>query len=286
MHPDAHRLGRLTALAKFAAPLVTGASIAHEFAELARKYPNLAGRFPGRLGLSAAPVTSAPNAEAQMLDKLRGAMARPSGALEAGRAEALARSGQLGQGALLKVSDAIERDPLARYRRRRNIDEQWTNLPKTGAATTRPGKLPFGVPASNPLPKKPVPAAVGAAPRPSPPSSGDDLTPLRSFQPQVPLPPASPNVQVAAGILGANSGQAIANQQKMGEWRLRPRPKLPLGQIQADNGSRPLGTNFDLPRNGTTTEVSQAWNRMSVQRNSDPINLNALNEGVVPTVGT
>jgi hypothetical protein len=100
-----------------------------------------------------------------------------------------------------------------------------------------------------------------------------------------PLPPPSPNLEVAAGILGANAGQAVATHQKMGEWRLRPRAKLPLGQIAPDNGNRPLGTNFDIPRNGTTNEVSQAFNRMRVQHTSDPINLNALNEGLVPTIG-
>jgi hypothetical protein len=268
----AYRAGRDDALGKFGA-LVNARSILQEYSGLAAKYPSLTRRFP----VPAVPSV-APSQEEQLLAKLRAGMARPSGAAEAHRAEAMARSGLLGQTPLLKVSDAIERDPLLPWKRKQRISEQWENLPKTGAAVP-PGKLPFGAPTPKPEPHKFSPAAVSAS-RPIPQEKAPPTAALPS-----PLPPPSPNLEVAAGILGANAGQAVATHQKMGEWRLRPRAKLPLGQIAPDNGNRPLGTNFDIPRNGTTNEVSQAFNRMRVQRTSDPINLNALNEGLVPTIG-
>jgi hypothetical protein len=265
----AYLAGRDDALQKFGA-LVNARSILQEYAGLAAKYPQLAKRFP---------VPGVLSQEDQLLTKLRAGMARPSGAAEANRAETMARSGLLGQRPLLKISDAIERDPLLPWKRKRRISAQWENLPKTGAAVP-PGKLPFGTPSPKPEPHRFSPAAVSAG-RPPAPEKAHPSPALPS-----PLPPPSPSLEVAAGILGANAGQAVANHQKMGEWRLRPRAKLPLGQIAPDNGSRPLGTNFDIPRNGTTSEVGQAFNRMRVQRTSDPINLNALNEGLVPTIGT
>jgi hypothetical protein len=292
MTPAAYQLGALAAFEKFgmAVPKVTAGTIGQEYASLAAKYPHLTGRRP------TAPTGA--NAErAMLLQNMRARVTGPTNpqVAAAQKAEADARSGALQRAGQVRLATDMSSRIRRLLERRPDLKHKF---PKYAAAVS-PGRLPFGAPPVKPMTANQNAAAAGAAPKPITSVKPVDFTraptsisaprPAAPSAAKVPgVPPVAKPQEITAKLLGADSQRAVEQSQKLGEWSLRPKARLPPGRIHPDNGTRTLGTNFDLPRNGSSSAVSQAFDALRTQRNtdpSDPIALNALNEGVVPTIG-
>lgn len=132
-----------------------------------------------------------------------------------------------------------------------------------------PGQLPAGVPAPVPAPAAPRPVGLQATkmgpakPMAPKPLQAPTFQAFRPPQMASPVPPVqSPVSPIQQGMLGQQNQAQVQAHQKLGEWSLRPKAKLPPGRIHPDNGESLLGSNLDLPRNDRSQAIHQAFDSL------------------------
>ena len=212
-----------------------------------------------------------------------------------------------------KLADKLVPDTNGPQRRANNVSAQWDHLGtdgstdkafKTASGLADPGKLKLAPPPAPPTKSfKPV-ATQGADLSPKPPAPPEFKPPTLKAPttPKAPAATAAPSAkpigdtapQLGKQILGANIAEGVAKSQKLSEFHLRgvspsaatPPQESKPGKIEADNGTRRLGTNFSVAKRGVPDAINASFNNLNPQNNSDgtfPINAN--NEGLIPFPG-